>query len=318
MCYAAIWYDFSIIITDYTQLFFAMKLLHPTILIAPPVLYQMLYAEFAKYPEGKKRLWMTLGALLSLVPGASLRRALARSLFREFYQQFGNDMRVLVTGMAPIRRNIGQFFAAMQLPLCETYGMVEAGSLTYRPAYSREFGSVGKPLRGVDIVFGDDGEILIQRENPMTLRYFQCAEGENARTFVGPGRIATGDIGKLDGQGNLFLLGRKKELIVTAGGYKIHPEVIEEELNNCPPVAHSVIFLKRDTDKLTCVVSLNQPEPEDARAAVKKFVQNMQSTKKAAQFVDVIFAEEPFSGENGMLRPNMKIDRKGIAARYNS
>ena len=68
----------------------------------------------------------------------------------------------------------------------------------------------------------------------MTLRYFQCAEGENERTFIGPGRIATGDMGRLDDDGNLFLLGRKKELLVTAGGLKVHPEVIEQELNNAP------------------------------------------------------------------------------------
>ena len=317
MCYGALWLDFDVIITDYTQLFSAMKLLHPTILIAPPVLYQMMYSEYAKFPEWKKSLWMGLGSLLTIIPSASARRALARSLFKDFYLQFGDKMRLLVTGMAPIRHNIGQFFAAMQLPLCETYGMVEAGSLTYRPAHSREYGSVGKLLRGITLVFEDDGEIIVQRESPMTMRYFQCADGENERTFVAPDRIATGDIGKLDARGNLFLLGRKKELIVTAGGYKIHPEVIEEEMNNCPHVANSVIFLKRDSSHLTCVVSLNQPEQEGARALVKKYVQTMQSTKKAAQFVDVIFAEEPFSRENGMLRPNMKIDRKGIAARYN-
>ena len=280
MCYSALWYDFDLIITDYTQLFSAMKLLHPSILIAPPVLYQMMYAEFAKYPAWKQSLWKALGAALSWLPSASLRRTLARRLFGEFYQQFGSDIRVLVTGMAPIRQNIGQFFDRMQLPLCETYGMMEAGSLTYRPSFSKKFGSVGKLLDGIALSFADDGEIIVHRQNPLTLRYFQCAEGENERTFIGPGRIATGDIGALDKNGNLYLRGRKKELLVTAGGYKIHPEVIEEELNNCPDVAHSVIFLKRDTSQLTCVVSLIQPEPEGARARVQKYVREMKSTKE--------------------------------------
>ncbi len=312
MCYMALWYDFDIIITDYTQLFAAMKALDPTVLIAPPVLYQMMHAEFEKYPPLRRALLRTA----ALLPGAGLRRAAVEWLFRDFYAQFGKRMRLLVTGMAPIRRDIGRFFERLQLPLCESYGMVEAGSITFRTADSREYGSVGKVLKGASLEFTPEGEIIVRRQAPMTLRYFQCAPGENERTFLGPDRVATGDIGRLDGDGNLFLLGRKKELIVTAGGYKIHPEVIEQELNDCPDIAHSVIFLKPGAAQLSCVADLNRPETEGARERVKKYVAGLQSTRKAAQFVDVIFTDEPFSKENGMLRPNLKIDRKGIAARY--
>lgn len=316
MCYLALWSDCDIIITDYTQLFGAMKALHPTILLAPPVLYQMTYAEFEKQPAWKRPLLMALGSLISKLPAPALRRAMARSLFREFHEQFGEKMRILVTGMAPIRRNIGAFFDVIQLPLCESYGMVEAGSITFRPAGSRDYGSVGKVLNGIRLTFESDGEIIVHRESPLTLRYFQCSPGENERTFVAPDSVATGDIGKFDAEGNLYLLGRKKELIVTAGGYKVHPEIIEQELNNCPDVSHSVIFLKPDAANLTCIVDLHHPEDEEARARVKKFVGGLQSTKKAAQFVEVIFADTPFTLENGMLRPNLKIDRKQIVARY--
>jgi long-chain acyl-CoA synthetase len=150
----------------------------------------------------------------------------------------------------------------------------------------------------------------------MTLRYFQCVEGENERTFVAPGRIATGDMGRLDEDGNLFLLGRKKELLVTAGGLKVHPEVIEQELNNSPDISHAVIFLKPDANHLTCVVDLTPPGGEDVKARVHKFANSLPAAKKAAQFVEVIFTAEPFTKENGMLRPNLKIDRKAIGARY--
>jgi long-chain acyl-CoA synthetase len=316
MCYAALWYDFDIVITDYTQLFAAMPALNPTVLVAPPVLYQMMYSEYEKYPGWKKALWSALSSALSLVPSASLRQELARVLFKDFYKQFGGKIRMLATGMAPIRRTIGKFFADLQLPLCESYGMVEAGSLTYRPADSKEYASVGKLLKGVSVSFAPDGEIIVNRETPMTLRYFQCAEGENERTFVGPGRIATGDMGRLDADGNLFLLGRKKELLITPGGLKVHPETIEQELNNSPDVAHSVIYLKLHDSHLTCVVDLVPPSNEEARARVKKFVNSLPSAKKAAQFVEVIFADTPFTADNGMLRPNLKIDRKAIAARY--
>ncbi|MBA2589265.1 MAG: hypothetical protein H0U98_11660, partial [Alphaproteobacteria bacterium] len=116
--------------------------------------------------------------------------------------------------------------------------------------------------------------------------------------------------------GNLYLLGRKKELLITPGGTKIHPEVIEQEMNNCPDVAHSVICFRPHATQLTCVVDLVPPGGEDARRRVKKFANSLPSAKKAAPFVEVIFADEPFTLQNGMLRPNMKIDRKAILARY--
>src|SRR5689334_22378093 len=271
MCYAALWYDVDVVITDYTQLFAAMPALNPTILVAPPVLYQMIHGEYQNYPSWKKALWTVLSSLLALLPSAKLRQRLARLLLRSFYKQFGDRIRLLATGMAPIRRNLGKFFERLQLPLCESYGLVEAGSLTFRPAGSRDYGSVGRPLTGVTLSFTPENEIIVCRETPMTLRYFQCAEGENERTFIAPGRIATGDMGRLDAKGNLVLLGRKKELLVTPSGLKVHPEVLEQELNNSPDVAHSVIFLKPHATHLTCVVDLVPPGDEAARLRVKEF-----------------------------------------------
>jgi long-subunit acyl-CoA synthetase (AMP-forming) len=316
MCYAALWYDFDIIITDYVQLLAGIKLLHPTILIAPPMYFQMIQARFANLPNARKG-WRTIqGALISLLPVPDVRRWLAKRLFPDFYQQFGPRMRLLITGMAPIKRDVAEFFNRMQLPLSESYGLVETGSLTYRPPGSKKYGSVGRPVAGVRIKFADDGEIIVEREKSMTLHYFQSADGENERTFIAPGRIATGDIGKMDGDGYLHLLGRKKELIVTAGGYKIHPEVVESELAGCPEIAQAAVFLRPGAASLVCVAALNRPGDAEAEACVRDFVRNMKSSK-ASQIGEVIFAEGPFTADNGMLRPNLKLDRRRIAAKYN-
>ena len=101
-----------------------------------------------------------------------------RAILPALIGQFGNRMRILITGMAPIRREIGRFFERIALPLCESYGMVEAGSITFRPAASHEYASVGRVLDGIEISFREDGEILVHRDHPLTLRYFQCSEGE--------------------------------------------------------------------------------------------------------------------------------------------
>jgi long-subunit acyl-CoA synthetase (AMP-forming) len=314
MCYSALWYDFDIIITDYVQLMAAIKNLQPTILIAPPMYFQMIYTRFANLPPAKRTAWTVLGGLVSLLPIASLRRALAAGLFEEFYRQFGGKMRLLITGMAPIKQDVAKFFDLMQLPLCESYGMVETGSITYRPGDCRKYGSVGKPLRGITLHFEEDGEVIVERKTSLTRHYFQSADGENERTFLGNGRIATGDIGRLDGDGYLYLLGRKKELIITPGGYKLHPEIVERELAGCPEIAQAAVFLKPGAATLSCVASLNQPG-EEAKSRARDFVKNMKSTKQS-QIGEVIFVDAPFSIENGMLRPNLKLDRRAIAAKF--
>lgn len=313
MYYAAIWYDFDIAVTDYTQLYPALKILEPSILIAPPIFYQMTHTRFAaSLKDPRKKL---AARLIGLLPDLQLRQSLARRLFKDVYAIFGGRMRLLISGMAPLSRNTIRFFDTLQLPLCESYGMVEAGSLTFRPPFSRKLGSVGKPLRGVTLSFEADGEIVVQREKFLTRKYFQCAPGENENTFIGANRLATGDIGKVDGEGYLTLLGRKKELIVTPAGYKIHPEVLESELNACADVVQSVVFQKQGVSHLTCVVVPGQDRPEGVMARIRKYADTMMAGRKV-RIGEILFAEEAFSAQNGMLRPNLKLNRKAIAAKY--
>jgi len=283
--------------------------------LAPPAFYQMFHAEHVNKPRWRRWWQDALGTLLSAVPSAEVRRSLGRSIFRDFHEKFGHHTRMLVTGMAPIRPNVLQLFDRMQMPLSEAYGMVEAGVMTFRRGQQKDHRSVGTPVRDVRFSFGDDGEIFVHRAHPVTLRYFQCAEGENERTFVAPATIATGDQGQLDAAGRLVIWGRKKEVIAMPSGEKIHPEIIERELNGCPDIANSVVFLGRGP-YLSCIISLNNAQDIGAMERVRKLVSGLAATQSAARFMSVVFAPEAFSTENGMLRPNMKIDRRKIVAKY--
>jgi long-chain acyl-CoA synthetase len=313
--YGALWYDFDVALTDFMQLFTAIDRLQPTILLAPPVFYQMFHAEHLAKPQWQ-RWWLdALGTLLSAIPSPKARRALSRRIFRDFHGKFGHHVRMLITGMAPIRPNVVRLFERMQMPLSEAYGMVEAGVMTFRQGHQGDHRSVGTPVRDVRLSFGDDGEILVHRAHPVALRYFQCAEGENERTFVAPATIATGDLGQMDAAGRLVIWGRKKEVIAMPSGEKIHPEVLERELNGCPDIANSVVFMGRGPH-LSCIVSLNNAQDIGAMERVRKLVCGLAATQNAARFMNVVFAPEAFSTENGMLRPNMKIDRRKIVAKY--
>ncbi|HET7085644.1 MAG TPA: AMP-binding protein [Rhizomicrobium sp.] len=315
LCYAALWRDFDIILVDPTQLFTALEMLEPTALLAPPVFYQMVHAEYLRKSRWIRARDRVIAALLWAMPDARRRRDLARRALRDFHRQFGGRIRLLVTGMAPIRPEIARLFHRMQLPLAEAYGMVETGVIAYRPGGCKDFTSVGMPLADVRLSFSADGEILVSRPYTVASGYFQCAEGEDKKTFLAPGIVATGDIGALDRRGRLSLLGRKKEIIVTSSGHKIHPEVMERELDAHPEIASSVVFMGHKSD-LRCVITLNNPDDEEAKRRVKRFLTDHEHTRRLFSMVTVIFAEAPFTRENGMLRPNMKIDRRRVVERY--
>jgi long-subunit acyl-CoA synthetase (AMP-forming) len=314
MYYAATWYDFDIIVTDYTQLYPALKLLGPTIHIAPPIFYQLIHNRFSA-PAAKTLRQKLVWPLLSLPVSRRLRKQVAKWAFKDVYAIFGDNMRLLVSGMAPLNRNTVKFFNQLQLPLCESYGLAEAGSLTYRPVFSTKHNSVGKLMDGVTIQFEEDGEIIVQRERFLTRRYFQCAPGENEATFLDGSHVATGDIGRLDEDGYLYLLGRKKELIVTPAGYKVHPEVLEGELNACDDIVQSVVFQKPGSSHLSCVIVQGEDRSEGATRRIRKHVDTAMAGRKV-RIGEVTFAEEPFSTQNGMLRPNLKLNRRGIVAKY--
>jgi len=315
LCFGAIWYDFDVALTDFTRLFSAIETLHPTILLAPPVFYQMFHAEHLNKPRWKRWWQDILGTLVSVIPSIRMRRSLGRRFFKDFHEKFGCRTRMLITGMAPIRPNVLRLFDRMQIPLSEAYGMVEAGVMTFKRSDQTDHRSVGAPVRDVDFSFGEDGEIFVHRTHPVTLRYFQCVEGENERTFVGPQTIATGDLGQMDTRGRLIIWGRKREVIAMPSGEKIHPEVIERELNSCPDVANSVVFMGHGPH-LSCIVSLNNIQDIGAMQRVRKRVSDLAAMQSAARFMNVVFAPEAFSIENGLLRPNMKIDRRKIVAKY--
>ena len=143
-------------------------------------------------------------------------------------------MRFMVTGMAPIKRATLELFQLMQLPLFETYGMTEFGGIALNIPGANKVGSVGRPLPGVRVELAPDGEVIAVREHRIASGYCECAAGEEEQTFIGPDRVATGDVGRFDADGYLYLVGRKREMIITAGGTKIHPEIPEAEIDACP------------------------------------------------------------------------------------
>jgi long-chain acyl-CoA synthetase len=314
--YSALWYGFDIIVADPSRLFRALKELHPTIFIAPPTLYEAFETRFSNLPRWKQLIAQAVGDAALKLPIESARRKVARLLFKQVYETLGGRMRFMVTGMAPIKRSTLDLLARMQLPLFETYGLIEFGSVALNVPTAHRVGSVGRLLPGVQVEIAEDGEIIAHREHMQTHGYFECAEGESERTFIGNNRVATGDIGRFDDDGYLYLTGRKKEIIIMGGGKKVHPEVLEAEINACPDVARSVVFGSPGAPALVAVVLPKNPKDAGAQGRIQQFVEQFNKHQPSMTVGRVVFTDLEFSRENGFLRPNLKLDRKKIGEHF--
>jgi long-chain acyl-CoA synthetase len=164
-----------------------------------------------------------------------------------------------VTGAAPIPRRILDFFWAAGFPIFEVYGMTEATVVTHvnRPGAVR-LGSVGKPLPFVEDKLADDGEILI-RGKTVFQGYYKAADA-TAETIDSEGWLHTGDIGKKDSDGYLYIVDRKKHIIITAGGKNLTPANIENEIKTQDPVISHVHAHGDTRPYVTAIVSVSPIE----------------------------------------------------------
>ena len=172
--------------------------------------------------------------------GLKLKRGLFdRLVFSKVRHKIGLDQCMFtVTGAAPMAPDTHDFFAGIGLPLYEGYGMTESSApATLNLPGRRKAGSVGPRLPGVEIALADDGEVLIRGDN-VTSGYYKEPE-KTAETVDGDGWLHTGDIGKVDDDGFLFIVDRKKELIVTSGGKNISPANIEALLKSHPLISQA-------------------------------------------------------------------------------
>jgi len=161
-------------------------------------------------------------------------------LFSKVRAAFGGNMRQAVSGAAPIAKEILEFFFACGVPVFEGYGMTEtATAATFQSLDDYKFGTVGKPFPGVELRIADDGEVLIKGEN-IFAGYHNNADASFGA--VADGWLHTGDLGSIDEDGFLSITGRKKDIIITAGGKNLTPANVENDMKQCRWVSQAVMY----------------------------------------------------------------------------
>ena len=149
-------------------------------------------------------------------------------VFRKIRKRFGGQLKFFISGGAPLDKTINEFMWIIGLPVYEGYGLTETSPVVaLNVPGATKFGSVGKVIPGTELKLAADGELLIKGEQ-ITSGYYKDKKGTKA-AFV-DGWFKTGDIAKIDADGYLYIIDRKKEIIVTSNGKNVAPQYLENEL----------------------------------------------------------------------------------------
>jgi long-chain acyl-CoA synthetase len=268
--------------------------------------------------------------------GLAFKHRIAHKLvFSKLHEALGGRLRFAVSGGAPLSKEIAEFFHAAGILILEGYGLTETcPSLTFNRLDNFRFGSVGQAQPGIEIKIAADGEILGRGPN-IAQGYFKKPEA-TAEVFLPDGWFATGDIGRLDGDGFLYITDRKKDLIVTAGGMNIAPQNIENLLKGDPFISQAMVH----GDKRPYPVALLTLNPEElAKFAKEQGIldtdpASLAKHPKVVERVSRIVEERngelqsyakvkkfsilptDFTVENGLLTPTLKVKRKIITEKH--
>lgn len=241
-----------------------------------------------------------------------------------------------VSGAAPISRGTLEFFASLGIVVHEGYGMSETAGVATAQEFGRpRFGTVGQALKGVDLKIAEDGEICLRGPN-MTEGYLHMPE-KSAELIDDEGWLHTGDIGELDADGYLRITGRKKHILITAGGKNVAPAEMEAHLKQIPGVGQAVVVGDRKP-YLSALITLDTEAVDDlasrlgieggavahiaAQPAVREYLEPLVESEcndKVARYQTIKRFEilpVEFSVEGGELTPTMKLRRSVIAEKY--
>ncbi len=248
---------------------------------------------------------------------------------------FGGRLRTAVTGAAPINPEILSFFDSAGVLILEGWGMTETSTAaTISTPDNFKVGTVGRPFGGCEVKIADDGEILVKGPN-IFQGYYKNPEA-TAETLV-DGWLHTGDIGEIDEDGYVSITGRKKDIIITAGGKNITPANLETEIKQHPLVSQCVVIGDR-RPYLIALVTLDPEEaaayardrgldgsPEalaankDIRDSIETHVEKInQKFARVEQVKKIEILPHDLSQESGELTPTMKVKRNVVAEKYES
>jgi long-chain acyl-CoA synthetase len=321
--------------------------IEPTVVLTVPRLLEVIYSRVMKTVQGSPAIRQALfNAAVQIGKQAADYRchgavvpvhlALPMALFRKLVFArirglFGRRLRYLISGGAPLPKEIFYFLAAAEVPIVEGYGLTEAAPIVSVNLTGRtRIGTVGFPLPSVQVRTASDGELLVRGPNVMQ-GYFN-RDQESREALDSDGWLHTGDIASIDAEGFIAITDRKKEIIVLSGGKNVSPAKLETRLASDPYISqacvigdrrkHLAALLVPNLENLAPILkekNLDSKPPEEIvqspemrqlfHARIKEFNKPLSDVEAIAAFTLV---PRPFTQEAGELTPTLKIRRKVV------
>jgi long-chain acyl-CoA synthetase len=332
---------------DTTQIVPELQQVSPTYLPSVPRIFEKIYtlALSSQPPEVQEK--MQAAAKLGVtvrdlqvrgeeVPPELLEpfQAAEEQLFKNVRSIFGGRVRQAVSGAAPIAKEILEFFYGCGVPVLEGYGMTETATVaTYSTIENHRFGSVGRALPGVEARIADDGELLLKGDN-----IFQGYYRNDDASFgaIIDGWLHTGDLASIDEDGYIYITGRKKDIIITAGGKNLTPANLENDLKQARWVSQAVMHGDRrpypvmlialDEEEIvpwareqgiedTSLAAL--AEDDQVRALIQAELDKANAKYAQVEQIKRFFIlDHDLSQETGELTPTLKVKRNVVNEKY--
>ena len=327
-----------------------IRIVRPTLLLAPPRMWERIYStictELRKRPAvARKAFYGALGLALAAAnykrqgkPVPVRIRAPLKIADKLFFQKvrarFGGRLTMAASGAAPLGKDLAEFYEAIGMPLIEGYGLTEGGVVALNPLDRPKAGSIGKALPGFEIRIAEQDSELLVRGPCLFSQYFN--DPEATAEVLRDGWLHTGDIAFIDDEGYIFITGRKKELIVSSTGKKIHPSRVEA-LFKFEPLISQVMLIGDRLPYLTALFTINPavaetlkgmselqgrpPAEFSAAEPVQKEIQKVVAriNKQLAPFEQIrkyrVLARD-FSIEDGELTATMKVRRARVMENF--
>lgn len=317
----------------------------PTAMLGVPLLYERMCAAIRASVAGRfaKQTLLRFAASLGwrrfeakqhrLSPGLAAR--LLGPILRQYISvpvlaAFGGRLRVAISGGAPLDQDVAQLLTGLGLPLVEGYGLTEAAPVVASNGLHDNMpGSVGRPLKGVEVKVSPEGELLVRSPSMMT-GYWKDVDA-TARALDRAGWLSTGDFAEIN-DGRIFIRGRLREMIVLSVGEKVNPNIVEAELtrdllfkqavvvgDRCPFLV-AIVVLNADAWRRFAADKGLDPErpnhPASRTEVLARIVPLLAALPRYAQVRAVHLTLEQWTVEAGLLTPTLKVKRNDVQRKF--
>jgi len=257
-------------------------------------------------------------------PGAALRTRHAvyeRTVYRKLRGAFGDQVAWAIVGGAPLGERLAHFYRGIGLPVLEGYGLTEtSGAIAVNTPDEHRIGTVGKPLRGTEVRVDSGGELHIR--GPQVFSGYWNNPSATDACLDHEGWFATGDLGDIDDDGFVRILGRRMEILITAGGKAVAPAVLEDRIRAHPYISQCLVV--GDGKPFVAALVTIDPSAWTGRLTDPELLEAVQSAVDSANAVvsqaeavrKFAILDEDWTQENGYLTPSMKVKRSTVLSDF--